>query len=378
MKIAFCLFNYFPYGGLQRDFVRIARLCQDRGHSVHVFTMRWEGEKPAGFAVETVHAPGFTNHRRSMVFSEKVSEYTKKDSFDVVVGFNKMKGLDVYYAADPCFQARAVSGGGQLYRLGSRYRIYRELEEAVFSPSSSTHILLISHAEREKFIRHYHTPEARFHTLPPGISRDRIPARDTETVRRNVRSELGVSDDTSLLLMVGSGFRTKGLDRSIRAIAGLPHTLRENARLYIIGHGKAGPFKRLAKRLKVSRHVYFLGVRDDVPRFLTGADILLHPAYSENTGTVLLEAMASGLPVLATDICGYAFHVRDAEAGLLIPAPFQQKTYNELLADMIKSPERQRWKENGPDYTSRTDIYSLPEKATDIIESVGKEKGKND
>ena len=44
MRLAFCLFRYFPYGGLQRDFVRIAQACRARGHSIDVYTLRWEGE----------------------------------------------------------------------------------------------------------------------------------------------------------------------------------------------------------------------------------------------------------------------------------------------------------------------------------------------
>ena len=50
MKLAFCLFNYFPFGGLQRDFFHIAEVCRNRGHEIHVFTMKWEGEMPRDFA----------------------------------------------------------------------------------------------------------------------------------------------------------------------------------------------------------------------------------------------------------------------------------------------------------------------------------------
>jgi hypothetical protein len=45
------------------------------------------------------------------------------------------------------------------------------------------------------------------------------------------------------------------------------------------------------------------------PRFLLGADLLIHPAYNENTGTVLLEALVAGLPVLTTAVCGYAHYI---------------------------------------------------------------------
>jgi UDP-glucose:(heptosyl)LPS alpha-1,3-glucosyltransferase len=46
MKLGFLLFDYFPYGGLQRDCLKIARLCAQRGHDVTLFTRTWQGERP--------------------------------------------------------------------------------------------------------------------------------------------------------------------------------------------------------------------------------------------------------------------------------------------------------------------------------------------
>ena len=61
-----------------------------------------------------------------------------------------------------------------------------------------------------------------------------------------------------------------------------------------------------------------------MPAFLLAADLLLHPAYHENTGTILLEALVSGLPILTTDVCGYAHYVQEAKAGCVLTSPFQQ------------------------------------------------------
>ncbi|MCD3114053.1 glycosyltransferase family 1 protein, partial [Salmonella enterica subsp. enterica serovar Enteritidis] len=46
MRVAFCLYKYFPFGGLQRDFMRIAQTVAARGHQVRVYTQSWEGESP--------------------------------------------------------------------------------------------------------------------------------------------------------------------------------------------------------------------------------------------------------------------------------------------------------------------------------------------
>jgi UDP-glucose:(heptosyl)LPS alpha-1,3-glucosyltransferase len=138
--------------------------------------------------------------------------------------------------------------------------------------------------------------------------------------------------------------------------------------------GKPEPFRKIARQLNIDSQIRFLGGRDDVPRFMAGADLLLHPAYTENTGTVLIEAMAAGLPVLATDICGYAFHIRKADAGMLVPSPFQQDIFNNMLEGMITSPEKETWKRNGLGYVSENDVFSMPEKAADVIEAIAKQK----
>jgi UDP-glucose:(heptosyl)LPS alpha-1,3-glucosyltransferase len=103
---------------------------------------------------------------------------------------------------------------------------------------------------------------------------------------------------------------------------------------------------------------------------MISADLLLHPAYSENTGTVLIEAMAAGLPILATDVCGYASHVRRAEAGLLISSPYQQQEFNNLLQEMLSSSRREIWKRSGIAYVTKNDFFSMPEKAAALIESI--------
>ncbi|MFO6381679.1 glycosyltransferase, partial [Pseudomonas aeruginosa] len=101
-----------------------------------------------------------------------------------------------------------------------------------------------------------------------------------------------------------SGFKTKGLDRSLKALAALPKALRRRTRLIAIGQDDPKPFLLQIAALGLNDQVQILKGRSDIPRFLLGADLLIHPAYNENTGTVLLEALVSGLPVLVTDVCG--------------------------------------------------------------------------
>jgi len=365
--LAFCLFKYFPFGGLQRDFVRIAQDCQARGYSIRVYTLAWEGPVPVGFDVLLVPTKAMTNHTLYRRFSEWVRQHIISHPVNGIVGFNKMPGLDIYYAADSCYEEKAQTQRGRLYRFTPRYRHFSKFEKAVFDQSAGTEVLMISEVQKSLFIKYYNTRKERFHILPPGISRDRIAPENSDEIRKELRHEFAVMEDETLLLMVGSGFITKGLDRILTGMKALPAPAKQNTRLIVIGQDAPATFERMAALLGVRDQVLILKGRDDIPRFMIGADFLIHPAYVENTGTVILEAIVAGLPVLATDVCGYAKYVTEAGAGELVPSPFNQQSFNQQLHGMITSNNRMRWKKNGLDYASVADIYSMPQRAADFI-----------
>lgn len=368
MQLAFILYKYFPFGGLQRDFMRIAQECQKRGHQIRVYTMIWQGDIPEGFEVLINPIKAFFNHNRNEKFNAWVKADLGKRPVDKVIGFNKMPDLDIYYAADPCFEDKAQNLRHGFYKKTGRYRHFYEYEKAVFDPQSKTHVLMISALQQPLFIKHYQTPDERFHLLPPGIAADRkAPANATE-VRAEFRQEFNLTDNDLLLVQIGSGFKTKGLDRSLKALASLPDSLKKHTKLIVIGQDEPRNFLLMIKKLGLSNQVQILKGRSDIPRFLLGADLLIHPAYNENTGTILLEAMVAGLPVLVTDVCGYAHYIQEANCGIVLASPFQQRSLNQALQTMlIDSNERQQWQKNALAYAENADIYSMPERAADII-----------
>ena len=364
MKLAFVLYRYFAFGGLQRNMLAIAREAQRRGHRVVVYCTDWEGERDQNIEVVQIARRGWSNAARMTHFSRDLSKILADESFDLVVGFNKWPGLDIYYAADSCFAHKAFRERGFWYRLAPRSRAYLAFEAAVFGPESNTHILEVSVAERQRFIDFYDTSAERFHTLPPGISRDRAAPNNWQAVRETKRAELGLGEDQKVLLALGSGFRTKGLDRSI---AVLPALAALNARLLVVGDDKSTAFEKQAEQLGVRDKVVFLGGRADVPDILQAGDILLHPAYKENTGNVLLEAMIAGLPVITSDVCGYAHYVRDAAMGEVLSEPFDGQAYAGAIHKAL-SHDAFHWHKKGVHFAETSDIYHRPQVAVDVIE----------
>jgi UDP-glucose:(heptosyl)LPS alpha-1,3-glucosyltransferase len=276
----------------------------------------------------------------------------------------------VYYGSDPCYAAKVERLKARWYEWLPRYKHFVALERTVFARGGNTHALVLTEREIPHYQRHYGTERERFHLLPPGIERRKFLPAEQQDARARIRSNNGWAPDDLLLLLVGSGFRVKGLDRAIRSLAALPEPLGRRARLVVIGQNRPGEFQLQARRLGVGERVHFLGGRDDVFQFLLAADLLVHPAYSEAAGMVLLEALTAGLPVLCTDVCGYAAHIQRANAGRVLAAPFSQEACDEAMADMLQAEARAAWQRNAVAYAAREDLYSCHETACNVIEQV--------
>ena len=348
----------------------IASACRRRGCTIRVYTPSWQGDQPSWLEVRVLACAGLTNHGKVRHFVDRLSDALASDPVDLVVGFNKMPGLDVYYAADGCYKAKALAERGALYRMTGRYRQYQAFEEAVFGPDSRTQILIISEPQAELFVRCYHTPQSRMHRLPPNVSHDRCAPPNADEVRASFRQEFGLGPQDRLLLMIGSWFSRKGVDRSIHALAALPSRVSEITRLFVVGTDDSRGYLRLARRLGVDRQIRFLGARGDVARFLLGADLLLHPARYENTGTVIVEALAAGLPSIVSGACGYAHYVQEAEAGWVIPEPLDQEVFNRLVHDALTSGPLLRYRENALAFAAKEDLYGMVDAAVAVIEKV--------
>jgi UDP-glucose:(heptosyl)LPS alpha-1,3-glucosyltransferase len=243
-----------------------------------------------------------------------------------------------------------------------------EQERAVFDAGSRTQILLITPREIPLYAEFYGTSTDRFHLLPPPLVRQDTTPEFREATRQKVRREQGWREEESVMLLVGSDYRRKGLDRILLALASLPVEARTRTRLAVIGQDNPDPFKRQARRLGVLDRVQFLGARMDAHEFMMAADLLVHTAYTENTGTVLLEALTFGLPVLTHDTCGFAHHIAKAGAGLVLPSPFEQSACNRALRDMLTSSQSGQWRTHGLNDAATEDLYSCHERAAEIIE----------
>ena len=154
-----------------------------------------------------------------------------------------------------------------------------------------------------------------FVRIPSGIEIRRF---TTRVNREEVRKELGIKEDEISIVEVAKLWEGKGHDTLLRAFSKLGD-IAAHSRLFFIGDGPLeSSLRQLASELGLNDRVVFLGHRDDVDRILAAFDVAALPSEFEGMGRVILEAMARGLPVVATRVGGITDLVEEGVSGMLV------------------------------------------------------------
>lgn len=160
---------------------------------------------------------------------------------------------------------------------------------------------------------------------------------DEPVDRRAVREELGLSEETPVMICVGEHSVRKNHAVVLRAAAPL-----EGAHVLFCGVGeKQGELEALARELNMASRVHFLGFRKDIPALLKVSDVFVFPSLHEGLPVSQMEAMAAGLPCVVSDVRGNADLIRPGEGGYL-RRPFDVEGFSEDIARLLAQPELRR------------------------------------
>jgi glycosyltransferase involved in cell wall biosynthesis len=158
----------------------------------------------------------------------------------------------------------------------------------------------------------------KIHVIPNGIDLRRLPAFSLD--RRAARAAAGLDPGRRLVAQIGRLSAQKDYPTFLRAAASIAAELPD-VDFVVVGEGEdRASLEALAARLGLQRRVRFLGLRHDVPALLAAIDVLTLTSTFEGFPNVLLEAMAMGAAVVATDVGGCREVVVAQESGLLVPA----------------------------------------------------------
>lgn len=157
--------------------------------------------------------------------------------------------------------------------------------------------------------------------------------REGVVSREEKRTQLNIASEDILVLSVGELQKRKNHQAIIHAIARLNNP---NIKYAICGQGELEDYlKKLVSSLKLDKQVFFLGYRQDIPEIMSACDIFAHPSIREGLGLASLEAMASGLPLVTSNVQGVPDYVENGVTGYMC-APMDFDAYAENLNKLVK------------------------------------------
>lgn len=211
--------------------------------------------------------------------------------------------------------------------------------------------------------------------LPNGIDIERFRTTDPST-RRKMRRELGVPDDATLFVSVGRMVEAKNHAVLLEAFRRVRETCPD-AHLALIGDGPLEEeLRRQAERLALGDHVLFPGFRDDVELCLHASDVFVLPSRTEGMPLALLEALAAGLPTIASDVGGVGEVLGEPPAGLLVPAGRVDELAGAMGEVATSGPLRTRLSERARERSEKFSLAVMTSGYAEVYRELVRERRK--
>jgi sugar transferase (PEP-CTERM/EpsH1 system associated) len=231
--------------------------------------------------------------------------------------------------------ATGVFGGRPPVLLTEHGRFYPDhpsLKRKLFNrflTSKRDRFVAVGNSVKQALIDNEGLPTHRLQVVYNGIELNG--GDDKQSDRSAARAELQVADEEFMVIQVARLDSIKDHKTAVRAIQ-LAVRQNQRIRLFIVGDGpEKTAIEQAIRAARAEDRVTMLGLRTDVRRLLCGADAFLLTSLSEGVPVTILEAMAAGVPVIATNVGGVPEIIEDSVTGLLVPAADAQGIADALL-----------------------------------------------
>jgi len=337
MKVCLVSAAYEPYpSGVSEHVRHLALELQTRGHSVHILTTNYARQRPDSLPVtrfgRALVLPGNRSHFTLPVglrIPSQVKRFLTEEKFDIVHCHGIYPPEIAYYAATASQAPVVVSF--HTYR-SRQWRLIARLFRAAFRRLRTRVRARIAVSRAGQDWAEAWFP-GKYHVIPNGV--------DTSRFRPDAPVPELLRGSHPTILYVGRLDGRKGLPCLITALKTVRKSVPD-VRLLVAGSGPLeSRCRSLAARLGLSDRVTLCGrvSNEDLPGYYAGCTVYCSPALSgEALGIVLLEAMASGRPVVASDIAGYNEVITDGKNGRLVP-PGDPVALGRCLTSLLASEE---------------------------------------
>lgn len=198
------------------------------------------------------------------------------------------------------------------------------------------HVIVVSHAGKVVLMNREGVKEEKISVIYNGINISKFSSNH----RIQIRKQLGI-DNKMVLTFTASYHPRKGHKYLLESV-GMLKKKYPDVIILLIGDGilKAN-LEALTKQLHLEDNVRFLGYRTDIPELLNATDIYVHSSVEEGFGIAIIEAMAAGLPVIATNVGGIPEIITHNKNGILVP-PEDPQALSSAMSDLIDHPDKRK------------------------------------
>lgn len=335
---------------------------------VDVFTRSQDDHVPhvlheLGYGNRVVHVPAGPEHplpKHELAnyipqFVDGIKQFAceKGIAYDILHSHYWMSGIAAASLADGWTGAPIVHMFHTLGEMKNRiartdeeregaYRI--EGEKQVLRRADRIVVATLAELTQLRFL--YKADASKMVVIPPGVDVSHFYSIPSDEAKMYI----GLKPEDRMILFVGRIEPLKGVDTLIEAMACLQPKESRPVHLAIIGgdpsaspeemNAEMARLQNLCEVLGLDQSVVFLGMRDQdkLPYYYSAAEVVVMPSHYESFGMVALEAMACGTPVIASEVGGLAYLVRDGETGFTIPAE-EPETLCEKLSWLLNDAE---------------------------------------
>lgn len=324
MKIAIIRKKYSPFGGAERYLERLSSALTQGGHEVHVYANRWSDTGDSHVVVHHVPMIGGLSLLKVWSFALAALAVVKASSYDAILSNERLLSHDVFRVSDGVHRTwlrirwRHTSLLKRLSLLiNPLHWSVRFFDWYVFGRRAFRKIIAPSEFIKQDILHSY--PQVREQDITViynGVDLAQFRPENKQRFREAVRKDLGVAS-RRVLLFVGTGFERKGLRYAIEALRYLP----AETVLLVIGKGGTRRYRALAEQWDLGQRVIFLGPQKSVEGYYAASDLVVLPTLYEPMANVVLEALASGVPVVTSRDSGNAEMITEGKDGWIVDAP---------------------------------------------------------
>jgi len=329
MKILFITYDFLEHGGIAGYMAQLADYLLARGEEVHVLTKNCE-YRPSNLIIHKSFLKRFLKSNPRLTISPRsplrIFSWSKEilDTYDNTRFANQKESeFDIIHSnstyswkcdvvtmhncqkvwikiADGILKKSSSYPKYLLYKHGKRLlnKITLAIERKVLEKGSKK-IIAVSEGIKREILENYNVPEEKIVVIPPGVDLNEF--APNAKVKSKIRKELGINQNACVLMFSGGlDLERKGLEYLIRALP----LVKDKIKLLITGTGNFQPYKQLANSLNVLDKIIFTGFVPEIKDYYSASDVFVSPTLYEAFPGVILEAAASGLPILVTKVNG--------------------------------------------------------------------------